>query len=99
MGSKPMRPHSTSTGRRKRTAKLQNPTQESNPREPIDEGFLSSSKMVRPRPPPCPVHSPRAPCVPGAINSEVEDLGSAGIVEFYRCTRCRDVVVVQGSRR
>src|SRR5204863_367132 len=32
-------------------------------------------------------------------HSEVEDLGSAGIVEFYRCTRCRDVVVVQGSRR
>jgi len=31
--------------------------------------------------------------------SEVEDLGNAGIVEFYRCTRCRDVVVVQGSRR
>src|SRR5437660_6977276 len=76
-GFKSLRPHSTSTGRRKRTAKLQNPTQESNPREPIDEGFLSSSKMVRPRPPPCPVHSPRAPCVPGAINSEVEDLGSA----------------------
>ena len=32
-------------------------------------------------------------------HSEVEDLGTAGIVEFYRCTRCRDVVVVQGSRR
>ena len=32
-------------------------------------------------------------------HSEVEDLGNAGIVEFYRCTRCRDVVVVQGSRR
>ena len=32
-------------------------------------------------------------------HSEVEGLGSAGIVEFYRCTRCRDVVVVQGSRR
>ncbi len=30
---------------------------------------------------------------------EVEDLGSAGIVEFYRCTRCRDVVVVQENRR
>src|SRR5467141_2946102 len=32
-------------------------------------------------------------------HSEVEDLGTAGVVEFYRCTRCRDVVVVQGSRR
>ena len=62
-----MGPHSTSTGRRKRTAKLQNPTQESNPREPIDEGFLWSSKMVRPWLPPCPVQSSRAPCAPGAI--------------------------------
>src|SRR6266581_1690448 len=58
-GFKALRPHSTSTGRRKRTAKLQNPTQESNPRERIDEGFLWSSKIVRPRPPPCPIRSQR----------------------------------------
>jgi hypothetical protein len=39
-----------------------------------------------------------SPLRPGCNHTEVESLGSAGIVEFYRCRRCRDVVVVQGSR-
>src|SRR5207253_8438760 len=48
-----------------------------------------------------PMSSPIAegPVCSRCDHSEVEDLGSAGILEFYRCTRCRDVVVVQGSRR
>src|SRR5207247_11468784 len=32
-------------------------------------------------------------------HSEVEDLGSGGIVEFYRCTGWRDCGVGQGRRR
>ena len=94
-----MRPHSTSTGRRKRTAKLQNPTQESNPRGRIDEGFLWSSKMDGIEATPMSSPIAESPVHSRCDHSEVEDLGSAGIVEFYRCTRCRDVVVVQGSRR
>jgi hypothetical protein len=30
---------------------------------------------------------------------QVEGLGSDGFVEFYRCDRCHDVIVVQGTRR
>lgn len=30
---------------------------------------------------------------------EVEDLGADGIVEFYACRRCHEVIVVQGTRR
>jgi len=36
---------------------------------------------------------------PSCDHSEVEALGNAGTVEFFRCTRCHDVVVVQGSGR
>jgi hypothetical protein len=39
-----------------------------------------------------------SPLPPRCNHIEVESLGSAGVVEFYRCRRCRDVVVVQGSR-
>ena len=98
-GFKSLRPHSTSNGRRKRTAKLQNPTQESNPRGRIDEGFLWSSKMDGIEATPMSSPIAESPVHSRCDHSEVEDLGSAGIVEFYRCTRCRDVVVVQGSRR
>ena len=98
-GFKSLRPHSTSTGRRKRTAKLQNPTQKSNPRERIDEGFLWSSKNCEAEATPMSSPIAESPVRSRCDHSEVEDLGSAGIVEFYRCMRCRDVVVVQGSRR
>src|SRR5205807_1721085 len=68
-GFKSLRPHSTSTGRRKRTAKLQNPAQGSNPRERIDEGFLWSSKIVRLRPPSCPVRSQTGALTHGSHNT------------------------------
>ena len=31
-------------------------------------------------------------------HGEVEELGADGIVEFYLCQRCHDVIVVQGTR-
>ena len=64
----------------------------------LTKASCGQAKWIGPRPP---MSSPIAesPVRSRCDHSEVEHLGNAGIVEFYRCTLCRDVVVVQGSRR
>lgn len=57
-----------------------------------------SSRPI-PMPPAVASQIAESPVLPGCNHSEVEDLGNAGIVEFYRCRRCHAVVVVQGNGR
>ncbi len=67
--------------------------------ERIGGGFLWSSKIDHSMSPPMSSPIAESRVCPGCRHPEVDGLGNAGVVEFFQCRCCHDVVVVQGSRR